>query len=104
MRGLENCLSGDRRGRWIILGSPARLEVLLLLEYAEPTNDSRLLECSLYSADWEVKVEWEAELEWEVDVEVELELELELEMELVLDWEADCGDSLLCNFFLARTE
>lgn len=88
MRGLENCLSGDRRGRWIILGSPARLEVLLLLEYAEPTNDSRLLECSLYSTDWEVEVE----------------LELELEMKLVLDWEADCGDSLLCNFFLARTE
>ena len=51
MSGLESCLSGDRRGRWIILGSPARLEVLLLLEYAEPTNDSRLLECSLYSVE-----------------------------------------------------
>lgn len=56
MSGLESCLSGDRRGRWIILGSPARLEVLLLLEYAEPTNDSRLLECSLYSVEF-VEVE-----------------------------------------------
>lgn len=69
MSGLESCLSGDRRGRWIILGSPARLEVLLLLEYAEPTNDSRLLECSLYSVEF---IEVELVEEFVVEFVVEL--------------------------------
>lgn len=69
MSGLESCLSGDRRGRWIILGSPARLEVLLLLEYAEPTNDSRLLECSLYSVGF---IEVELVEEFVVEFVVEL--------------------------------
>ena len=79
MSGLESCLSGDRRGRWIILGSPARLEVLLLLEYAEPTNDSRLLECSLYSVEF---------------------IEVELVEEFVVEFVVELG----ADFLFVRTE
>ena len=69
MSGLESCLSGDRRGRWIILCSPARLEVLLLLVYAEPTNDSWLLGRSLYSVEF---IEVELVEEFVVEFVVEL--------------------------------